>query len=84
MLFFYIIRLVFYVVKIMQNMKCRCCFKLLAKIGHFDLIEIKCPRCKTLNTFSSTVSALPERQERPTNPGKINESTIYCNSTIQS
>ncbi|MDO3665044.1 Com family DNA-binding transcriptional regulator [Acinetobacter higginsii] len=45
----------------MQNLKCRCCLKLLAKIGQFDQIEIKCPRCKTLNNFQSTLSALPER-----------------------
>lgn len=55
----------------MQNLKCQCCFKLLAKIGIFDQIEIKCPRCKTLNSFQSTLSALPECLEHP-NTGKQN------------
>ncbi|MDN5621665.1 MAG: Com family DNA-binding transcriptional regulator [Acinetobacter sp.] len=67
----------------MQNIKCRCCFKLLAKIGKFDHIEIKCPRCKTINDFQSTSSALPERQERPFNSGKIDEQH-FCNTSIQS
>ncbi|PJI33023.1 Com family DNA-binding transcriptional regulator [Acinetobacter pseudolwoffii] len=67
----------------MQNIKCRCCFKLLAKIGQFDRIEIKCPRCKTINDFQSTVSALPERPERLYNSGKIDEQH-FCNTSIQS
>lgn len=67
----------------MENLKCRCCFKLLAKIGMFDQIEIKCPRCKTINDFQSTLSALPERLERPINPGKIDEQ-LFCNTAIQS
>ncbi|MDF2419150.1 Com family DNA-binding transcriptional regulator [Acinetobacter beijerinckii] len=68
----------------MQNLKCQCCLKLLAKIGYFDRIEIKCPRCKTLNQFQSTKSALPERPERQDSTGKINESNHFCNTTIQS
>ncbi|HEM7785391.1 TPA: Com family DNA-binding transcriptional regulator [Acinetobacter baumannii] len=57
----------------MQNLKCQCCFKLLAKSAAFDQIEIKCPRCKTLNTFQSTLSALPECPEHPTSSGKIHD-----------
>lgn len=68
----------------MQNVKCKCCFKLLAKIGTFDRIEIKCPRCKTLNNFQSTPSALPERHnERHIETGKIDEKH-FCNTAIQS
>ncbi|MFN4366498.1 MAG: Com family DNA-binding transcriptional regulator [Acinetobacter sp.] len=67
----------------MENLKCRCCFKLLAKIGLFNEIEIKCPRCKTINDFQSTLSALPERPERPLNPGKIDEQLFY-NTAVQS
>lgn len=67
----------------MQNVKCKCCFKLLAKIGTFDRIEIKCPRCKTLNNFQSTQSALHERQnERHIETGKIDEQ--YFNTAVQS
>ncbi|WP_227515679.1 Com family DNA-binding transcriptional regulator [Acinetobacter qingfengensis] len=61
--------------------KCRCCYKLLAKIGQYDCLEIKCPRCKTLNIFSSTLSALPECPEHP-NTGKIHDTKPL--STIQS
>ena len=67
----------------MQNIKCRCCFKLLAKVGKFDQIEIKCPRCKTINDFQSTLSALPERPERLLDSGKMNEQ-LFCNTSIQS
>ncbi|MFT0694130.1 Com family DNA-binding transcriptional regulator [Acinetobacter bereziniae] len=62
----------------MQNLKCKCCFKLLAKTSKFNQIEIKCPRCKTLNNFQSTSSALPIIET-----GKIDEQH-FCNSTIQS
>ncbi|WP_353675167.1 Com family DNA-binding transcriptional regulator [Acinetobacter towneri] len=67
----------------MQNLKCRCCFKLLAKAGAFDTIEVKCPRCKTLNTFQSTLSALPERHERLLDTGKIDDK-LFCNTSVQS
>ncbi|MDH1070215.1 Com family DNA-binding transcriptional regulator [Acinetobacter johnsonii] len=67
----------------MQNLKCQCCFKLLAKVGAFDALEIKCPRCKTLNTFQSTLSALPERPERQIDTGKIDDKH-FCSSAIQS
>ncbi|MBF0785416.1 Com family DNA-binding transcriptional regulator [Muribacter muris] len=33
-----------------NQFRCRCCNKLLAK-GSAILIEIKCGRCKTINTF---------------------------------
>lgn len=46
----------------MHTIRCRCCYKLLAKIGHFDSLEIKCSRCKSINILS-TESALPERLE---------------------
>ena len=67
----------------MENLKCRCCFKLLAKIGLFNEIEIKCPRCKTINEFQSTLSALPERPERHIETGKIDEQH-FCNTAVQS
>ncbi|WP_318342447.1 Com family DNA-binding transcriptional regulator [Acinetobacter sp. 16] len=66
----------------MQNLKCQCCFKLLAKTAAFDQIEIKCPRCKTLNQFQSTLSALPECPEHPTSSGKIHDTKPL--TTIQS
>ncbi|WP_080592508.1 Com family DNA-binding transcriptional regulator [Acinetobacter junii] len=68
----------------MQLLKCQCCLKLLAKSKTFNQIEIKCPRCKTLNNFQSTKSALPECQEHLNTPGKIDESNHFCNTSIQS
>lgn len=56
----------------MKPIKCKLCSKLLAKIETFSALEIKCPRCKTLNLYSSTVSTvstLPDCQEQP-NLGK--------------
>ncbi|EHU2312610.1 Com family DNA-binding transcriptional regulator [Acinetobacter baumannii] len=58
----------------MHTIRCRCCYKLLAKIGHFDSLEIKCSRCKSINILS-TESALPERLEHP-KTGKNNERSI--------
>ncbi|EEF5015737.1 Com family DNA-binding transcriptional regulator [Salmonella enterica] len=43
-----------------QNVRCRHCNKLLARAS-FDFIEVKCPRCKTLNIITS-----PSAIEHPT------------------
>ncbi|EMI9071738.1 Com family DNA-binding transcriptional regulator [Acinetobacter baumannii] len=58
----------------MHTIRCRCCYKLLAKIGHFDSLEIKCSRCKSINILS-TESALPESLEHP-KTGKNHEYSI--------
>lgn len=34
----------------MKEIRCKCCNRLLAK-AVFEQIEIKCPRCKTLNNL---------------------------------
>ncbi|ECG3785608.1 Com family DNA-binding transcriptional regulator [Salmonella enterica subsp. enterica serovar Florida] len=36
-----------------HNVRCRHCNKLLARAS-FDFIEVKCPRCKTLNIITSS------------------------------
>ncbi|EBQ2672202.1 Com family DNA-binding transcriptional regulator [Salmonella enterica] len=43
-----------------HNVRCRHCNKLLARAS-FDFIEVKCPRCKTLNIITS-----PSAIEHPT------------------
>ncbi|ECJ4226111.1 Com family DNA-binding transcriptional regulator [Salmonella enterica subsp. enterica] len=43
-----------------HNVRCRRCNKLLARAS-FDFIEVKCPRCKTLNIITS-----PSAIEHPT------------------
>ncbi|MFC1496394.1 Com family DNA-binding transcriptional regulator [Candidatus Margulisiibacteriota bacterium] len=35
----------------MNDFRCRCCNRLLAKFEECKLIEIKCPKCKTINMF---------------------------------
>ncbi|EBQ8429945.1 Com family DNA-binding transcriptional regulator [Salmonella enterica] len=42
------------------DVRCRHCNKLLAR-ARFDFIEVKCPRCKTLNIITS-----PSAIEHPT------------------
>ncbi|EAZ5563191.1 Com family DNA-binding transcriptional regulator [Salmonella enterica] len=37
-----------------HNVRCRHCNKLLARASSFDFIEVKCPRCKTLNIITSS------------------------------
>jgi phage FluMu protein Com len=49
----------------MNEMRCRDCYKLLAKIGTFDVLEIKCTRCRCQNIFMNTASVTPERPELP-------------------
>ncbi|EAT8444010.1 Com family DNA-binding transcriptional regulator [Salmonella enterica subsp. enterica serovar Bonariensis] len=44
-----------------HNVRCRHCNKLLARASGFDFIEVKCPRCKTLNIITS-----PSAIEHPT------------------
>ncbi|WKT01003.1 Com family DNA-binding transcriptional regulator [Gallibacterium salpingitidis] len=35
----------------MKDLRCVCCKKLLARAINAQQLEIKCVRCKTLNTF---------------------------------
>ncbi len=35
----------------MQEFRCRCCNRMLAKIEECRIVEIKCPKCKTINLF---------------------------------
>lgn len=57
----------------MQHIKCRCCYRLLGKASHFHSLEIKCPRCKTINMYMSTPSTLPDCLEQQKHSGKTNE-----------
>ncbi|EAT6762712.1 Com family DNA-binding transcriptional regulator [Salmonella enterica] len=43
------------------GVRCRHCNKLLARASCFGFIEVKCPRCKTLNKITS-----PSAIEHPT------------------
>ncbi|WP_010325173.1 Com family DNA-binding transcriptional regulator [Marinobacterium stanieri] len=47
----------------MQEIRCANCRKLLAK-AQFLALEIKCPRCRTINTLRAE-SPAPERHRAP-------------------
>ncbi|KAF0133641.1 MAG: hypothetical protein FD145_1179 [Candidatus Saganbacteria bacterium] len=36
----------------MEEFRCKFCRRLLAKVENTGKVEIKCPKCKTLNLFS--------------------------------
>ncbi|MFY1006068.1 Com family DNA-binding transcriptional regulator [Pasteurella multocida] len=42
--------------KEMQEIRCKCCKKLLARAIDMQFLEIKCTRCKTINTFNKSNS----------------------------
>ncbi|WP_152411827.1 Com family DNA-binding transcriptional regulator [Moraxella macacae] len=58
----------------MKQVNCRSCGRLLAKIGSFNNLEIKCPRCKAFNVLS-VKNALSEAQETPIT-GNIDDQSI--------
>lgn len=48
----------------MKEFRCKFCHRLLAKIGEAKLVEIKCPKCKTLNTWREDEVFIVEIDER--------------------
>ncbi|WP_201510446.1 Com family DNA-binding transcriptional regulator [Psychrobacter aquaticus] len=52
----------------MKFLNCQNCTKKLLKIGKFDHLSIKCPRCKTIN-YLSVQNATPEDHESQTKEG---------------
>lgn len=63
----------------MKFIQCQNCDRKLLKIGKFDMLSIKCPRCKTINHLS-VENAKPEVHEAPTHNGETCGST---NETTQ-
>ncbi len=51
----------------MKEFRCKFCHRLLAKIGEAKLVEIKCPKCKTLNTWNEDAVYIVEIDERVLN-----------------
>jgi phage FluMu protein Com len=39
----------------MKDFRCEYCNRLLARIEGGDKVEIKCPRCKNINTYSEEI-----------------------------
>lgn len=50
----------------MKDLRCSTCNRLLARMSGEALIAVKCPRCKTLNSFNSfpqtATSVKPDQQ----------------------
>lgn len=51
----------------MKDFRCKQCNRLLAKVGGEGEVEIKCPRCKTMNLYSEQIYITfdEERKEDP-------------------
>lgn len=49
--------------KNMEEFRCRFCHRLLAKVEGESRVEIKCPKCKTLNLFSNSQIMVVEIDE---------------------
>ena len=60
----------------MHEFRCKFCHRLLAKVEEAKKVEIKCPKCKTLNLFSDNAIVVVEIDEaylqKKISKGKIN------------
>ncbi|MFI8609520.1 Com family DNA-binding transcriptional regulator [Pseudomonas sp. NPDC077649] len=36
-----------------KDLRCGGCHRLLAKVGRFDVLQIKCPRCRAINNVKA-------------------------------
>jgi len=48
----------------MKEFRCKFCHRLLAKIEANGQIEIKCPKCKTMNLYNDEVITIIEVDDR--------------------
>ncbi|EIG4756814.1 Com family DNA-binding transcriptional regulator [Escherichia coli] len=58
-----------------RNIRCRHCNKLLARAS-FSYLEVKCPRCKTLNQITSPSATEPPTYTRKSCRGEQKASHI--------
>jgi phage FluMu protein Com len=60
----------------MEEFRCKFCHRLLAKVEDMSKVEIKCPKCKTLNLYSQSQITVVEINEaylqKKIDKGKIN------------
>lgn len=47
----------------MRDFRCKFCHRLLAKVGEGAKVEIKCPKCKTMNLYSEETVVVYEIPE---------------------
>lgn len=62
----------------MQDYRCNACEKLLFRMAGEAVVAVKCPRCKTLNTFQNAIERpYLERPERPSHStGRNHDKTL--------
>ncbi|HVJ38206.1 MAG TPA: Com family DNA-binding transcriptional regulator [Stenotrophomonas sp.] len=56
----------------LKNVRCGDCARLLCKAGAFDQLQIKCPRCGTLNHLKAE-SLTSDRRERFDQEGSLHD-----------
>lgn len=59
----------------MKFIICQSCNKKLLKIGHFDNLQVKCPRCKAINNYQNATSVQSEVHETPNLNGETRETS---------
>ncbi|MCX5751657.1 MAG: Com family DNA-binding transcriptional regulator [Candidatus Saganbacteria bacterium] len=47
----------------LKEFRCKFCHRLLAKVAEAKKVEIKCPKCKTLNLYNEDVITIVEISE---------------------
>lgn len=67
----------------MKFIKCQNCDRKLLKIGHFDELQVKCPRCKTMNNYQNATSVFSEVHEAQIPNGEPCEHSATQNTTEQ-
>ena len=61
----------------LREFRCKFCHRLLAKIGEAKLVEVKCPKCKTMNTWQDEVIVVIEVPEASLQKKIMNEKVRY-------
>ena len=63
----------------LKEFRCKFCRRLLAKVGEAKKVEIKCPKCKTMNLFSDDETYIVQIDEayisKQIAKGKVNYNT---------
>lgn len=57
----------------MEEFRCKFCHRLLAKVEDAALVEVKCPKCKTMNLYCHDRAALNMAIIKDTEKGAVGE-----------
>ncbi len=66
----------------MKEFRCKFCHRLLAKVGEAKKIEIKCPKCKTMNLWDDDAILIVELGDNAVtrkmlNNGKVRYDVVH-------